>query len=140
MKPTCRARHSVSLLLDMWVISSPSTVILPADGTSSPPSRFSSVVLPEPLGPMKATKSPVYSNHARSRPTLLMSLDFLPVPQIFRPLHHNCRSGLYACQHGHVRSVVHSQLYRSPFHLAVPHEKHERRVSLGPHGALGNES
>ncbi|OLD37219.1 MAG: hypothetical protein AUI57_11715 [Candidatus Rokubacteria bacterium 13_1_40CM_2_68_8] len=44
--------------VDIRVISSPATVTLPADGTSSPPRRFSSVVLPEPLGPMNATKSP----------------------------------------------------------------------------------
>src|SRR2546430_6583009 len=47
-KPTWRARHSVSLLRDMCVISSPATVMFPAEGTSSPPSRFSNVVLPEP--------------------------------------------------------------------------------------------
>ena len=56
MNPTWRARHSVSLLPDMCVISSPSTVMLPADGTSRPPSKFSRVVLPEPLGPMNADK------------------------------------------------------------------------------------
>jgi hypothetical protein len=33
------------------VISSPATVMLPELGTSSPPSRFKSVVLPEPDGP-----------------------------------------------------------------------------------------
>src|ERR1700752_3448751 len=54
-----RARHCVSLLADMCVISSPATVMLPCVGTSKPPSRLSSVVLPEPLGPMKATKSPL---------------------------------------------------------------------------------
>src|SRR5215510_8796256 len=42
----------------MRVISSPATVTLPSDGTSSPPSRFSKVVLPEPLGPMNAMNSP----------------------------------------------------------------------------------
>src|SRR5215472_7526063 len=58
MKPTWRARHSVSLPRDMCVISSRATVMLPAEGTAKPPRRLSSVVLPEPLGPMKATNSP----------------------------------------------------------------------------------
>src|ERR1035438_1373081 len=58
MKPTWRALHCVSLPEDMCVISSPATEMVPADGTSSPPSKFSNVVLPDPLGPMNATKSP----------------------------------------------------------------------------------
>src|SRR5690349_18802930 len=36
----------------------PSTTIVPAVGVSRPPIRLSSVVLPEPDGPMSATKSP----------------------------------------------------------------------------------
>ena len=56
--PTWRARHVVSLRADIRVISSPATVTLPSEGTSSPPSKFSSVVLPEPLGPMNAMNSP----------------------------------------------------------------------------------
>src|SRR5919198_1042437 len=36
----------------------PSTTIVPAVGVSSPPMRLSSVVLPDPDGPMSATKSP----------------------------------------------------------------------------------
>src|SRR5688572_16905137 len=35
----------------------PSTVIVPAVGGSRPPMRFRRVVLPEPDGPMRATKS-----------------------------------------------------------------------------------
>jgi hypothetical protein len=38
--------------------SAPSTTTLPPVGWSSPPARFSSVDLPEPLGPMTATSSP----------------------------------------------------------------------------------
>ena len=41
------------------MISSPATVMVPRVGTSKPPSKFSSVVFPEPLGPMNATKSPL---------------------------------------------------------------------------------
>ena len=59
MKPTWRARQAVSFARLSRLISSPATVMLPALGTSSPPSRLRSVVLPEPLGPMKATKSPL---------------------------------------------------------------------------------
>src|SRR5262249_15456901 len=55
---TWRARHAVSLAPDIRVISSPATVTLPSEGTSRPPSKLSKVVLPEPLGPMNATKSP----------------------------------------------------------------------------------
>ena len=59
MNPTCRARQAVSFARLSRLISSPATVMLPALGTSRPPSRLRSVVLPEPLGPMKATKSPL---------------------------------------------------------------------------------
>ena len=59
MKPTWRARQAVSFARLRRLISSPATVMLPAVGTSSPPIRLSSVVLPEPLGPMKATNSPL---------------------------------------------------------------------------------
>src|SRR5207249_4594916 len=40
--PTWRARHAVSSRADIRVISSPATVTLPPDGTSSPPNKFSS--------------------------------------------------------------------------------------------------
>jgi hypothetical protein len=58
----------------MRVISSPATVTLPAEGRSSPPSRFSSVVLPDPLGPMKATKSPASTSRFRPWSTWISSL------------------------------------------------------------------
>ncbi len=57
-KPTWRALQAVSLWAERAVISSPDTATLPVVGRSSPPSRFRSVVLPEPEGPMKATNSP----------------------------------------------------------------------------------
>ena len=59
MNPTWRARQAVSFARLSRLISSPATVMLPELGTSSPPIRLRSVVLPEPLGPMKATKSPL---------------------------------------------------------------------------------
>src|SRR5271170_2134787 len=85
MKPTWRARHCVSLPLDMCVISSPATVMLPWEGTSSPPSKLSSVVLPEPLGPMKATNSPASTSRFNPRNTSISSpprLYFLSSPRI----------------------------------------------------------
>src|SRR3990172_9092659 len=72
--PTWRARQAVSLRPDMWVISSPATVMLPALGTSSPPSRLRSVVLPEPEGPMKATNSPLSTSRFRPWSTSISSL------------------------------------------------------------------
>src|SRR5262245_9734974 len=42
-------------------------MIRPADGRSTPPSRLSSVVFPQPLGPMIATASPVRTSHVFSR-------------------------------------------------------------------------
>ena len=49
----------------MCVISSPATVMLPRVGTSSPPSKFNNVVLPEPLGPMNAMNSPFSTSRFR---------------------------------------------------------------------------
>src|SRR5262245_43279196 len=57
----------------MRVISSPATVTLPSDGTSSPPSRFSRVVLPEPLGPMNAMNSPASTSRLRPWSTWISS-------------------------------------------------------------------
>src|ERR1700682_1877537 len=73
MKPTWRALQAVSLLADMCVISSPDTEIVPAEGTSSPPSKFSNVVLPDPLGPMNATKSPLSTSRFRPWRTWISS-------------------------------------------------------------------
>ena len=74
MKPTCRARQAVSLFADMWVISSPATVMLPEVGRSSPPRRLRSVVFPEPLGPMNATNSPLSTSRFSPWRTWISSL------------------------------------------------------------------
>src|SRR2546428_677565 len=52
----------------------PATVMLPALGTAGPPSRFRSVVLPEPLGPMKARKSPLSTSRFSPCRTWISSL------------------------------------------------------------------
>src|SRR5580700_4510849 len=85
MNPTCLARHSVNLLPDIFVISSPATVILPCVGTSNPPSKFSSVVLPDPLGPINATNSPWSTSRFSPRSTSISSPPrryFLSSPRI----------------------------------------------------------
>ena len=59
MKPSARLRtapRSASLRL---AIGAPWMSTSPADGASSPPSRCSSVLLPEPDAPTIATRSPV---------------------------------------------------------------------------------
>src|ERR1041385_528501 len=73
MNPPCRARHCVTRLRDVCVVWSPAGVVLPAEGTSSPPSRFSSVVLPEPLGPIKATNSPASTSRFKACSTCICS-------------------------------------------------------------------
>src|ERR1051326_508972 len=58
----------------MLVISSPATEIVPEAGRSSPPSKFKSVVLPEPLGPMNATNSPASTSRFSPCKTWISSL------------------------------------------------------------------
>ncbi len=58
MNPTLRLRHLASAPSDSWPTSVPATITLPDVGRSMPAIRFSSVVLPEPDGPMSATNSP----------------------------------------------------------------------------------
>src|ERR1700674_5551505 len=106
MKPTWRALQVVSSLADICVISSPDTEIVPAEGTSNPPSKFSNVVLPDPLGPMNATKSPLSTSRFRpwrtcisspprvyflSRPRTWTKLAELPLPSTLTML----RSSLF---------------------------------------------
>ena len=65
-KPKRRRRRSDSTRSDMVVISSPSSVIDPELGRSTPARQCRSVVLPEPEGPMIATCVPCGS--VRSTP------------------------------------------------------------------------
>src|SRR5262245_3943458 len=58
MNPMWRARHAASARSDRLVVSVSPTRIDPLDGRSMPASRFSSVDLPEPDGPIKPRYSP----------------------------------------------------------------------------------
>ena len=60
-----RARHAESLPPDSLSMRSPATSIDPSVGVSRPPIRFSSVVLPEPEGPMSARNSPAATSRFR---------------------------------------------------------------------------
>src|SRR5260370_37237792 len=55
------------LLAGRRMMSAPATVIWPTSASSSPPSRRSVVVLPQPDGPSKATSSPAWT--VRSSPS-----------------------------------------------------------------------
>jgi hypothetical protein len=57
-KPMCRARQRDSFAPRRLLIVSPPMSMVPSEGASSPPSRLSSVVLPDPEGPISARKSP----------------------------------------------------------------------------------
>src|SRR3954468_6320724 len=58
MKPMCRARQAASARSDRLLISVSPILIDPRVGRSIPASRFSSVDLPEPDGPINPMKSP----------------------------------------------------------------------------------
>src|SRR5690348_17059729 len=142
MKPTCRARHSVSLPADKCVISSPATLMVPRVGTSSPPSRFSSVVLPEPLGPMKATNSPFSTSRLSPCRTSISSLPrryFLSSPRTWmrllpspRPSTRTMPSPLSLHLHG--RAIA--QSFESPYHdLLAAGEAREDLLVVAPRAA-----
>src|SRR6185295_2383607 len=58
MNPTCRARHAASARSDRLLVSVSPVRIDQRDGRSMPASRFSSVDLPEPDGPISPRYSP----------------------------------------------------------------------------------
>jgi hypothetical protein len=66
-KPTFSRRYFSSARSAAPTSSSPSTTTLPPVGRSTPPSRLSSVVLPQPLGPMMATAWPGSTDQSRPR-------------------------------------------------------------------------
>ena len=57
-RPMCRRRIRASSSSLRPVTGSPATVMSPSSGVSSPATRFSSVDLPQPEGPIRATNSP----------------------------------------------------------------------------------
>src|SRR4030095_3131185 len=66
MKPSARLRTSPRCAPLRVLSATPSTLTSPAVGVSSPPSRCSSVLLPEPDAPTIAMRSPAFT--ARSTP------------------------------------------------------------------------
>ncbi len=83
MKPSDRARNAASPLSDRLSTRLPSNTIWPLVGRSTPPKRFSSVVLPEPDGPMMARNAPrsiVMSSRSKIGTAALPRLYDLPTP------------------------------------------------------------
>src|SRR5579859_1415108 len=74
MKPTLRLRHSANRDPDNRSSRSPATMTSPAEGLSNPPNRLSSVVLPEPDGPMIAANSPRAMVKSMALRTAMLSL------------------------------------------------------------------
>ncbi len=62
MKPMFRERHFESCAPRSFAMSVSPIRMLPRVGWSMPPRRLSSVVLPEPDGPMSATYSPAFTS------------------------------------------------------------------------------
>src|SRR5688572_6869522 len=65
-KPIVRARHAASCPGLIALTSSPATRTVPRVGLSSPATRFSSVDLPDPEGPISAVKLPSSKSIERS--------------------------------------------------------------------------
>jgi hypothetical protein len=57
MKPTCAARQSASSPSRSCAMFTPPISMVPPVGWSMPAIRFSKVLLPEPLGPIRAMNS-----------------------------------------------------------------------------------
>src|SRR5688572_25113376 len=74
MKPMLRVRQLVSWPSLIREMSASPTTMSPDDGASSPAIRLSSVVLPDPDGPMRATYSPGWTSRLRSCRTSIFSL------------------------------------------------------------------
>src|SRR5262249_22578615 len=73
MKPTLRVRQRASWLSDISEIIWLSTTMLPLVGWSRPAIRFSSVVLPEPDGPISVMNSAAPTSRFRACKTLISS-------------------------------------------------------------------
>jgi hypothetical protein len=69
----CRARHAASLWSDNSSTRSPAMLTEPLVGRSSPPMRFSNVLLPEPDGPISARNSPAGTFKCKSFSTWISS-------------------------------------------------------------------
>src|SRR5262245_50763243 len=91
MKPILAARKRASSPSDILSMRCPATWISPASGRSMPPSRLSSVVLPEPDGPITATKSP--RGMPRSRRSKIAIASWPLVKPLHRPARRTIVSG-----------------------------------------------
>src|SRR5215470_11206888 len=85
--------------------------IFPVVGRSTPPSRLSSVVFPQPLGPMIATASPVRTCHELSRSAWTSSAAvqyclLTPVTVTLTPLFLNTRPSALCPLHRPVCSIA----------------------------------
>ena len=58
MNPTLTARHAPGRVSERVEMSTPPMMTVPLSALSMPAMRFSSVLLPEPDGPMSARNSP----------------------------------------------------------------------------------
>src|SRR6516165_6525971 len=76
MKPILAARQRESSPSRSRSMRAPATWISPASGRSIPPTRLSSVVLPDPEGPITATKSACGIARSRRSKTAIVSLPF----------------------------------------------------------------
>src|SRR3954451_2657397 len=83
MKPMWDARQRASSPSDIRSILTPPTSISPASARSMPPSRLSKVVLPDPDGPITATKSP--RGIARLRWSKMVMVSLPLVNRLHRP-------------------------------------------------------
>src|SRR3989442_10260021 len=106
----------------MTLRSCPSIRIFPVVGRSTPPSRLSSVVLPQPLGPMMATASPFFTSHVLSRSACTSSAAIL-----YRLLTLSTRTSTPLC------SNILLSLSRGPNFFSLAAGPHPRRaLSLTP--------
>jgi hypothetical protein len=74
MKPTLAARQRASSPSDKPSMRAPATRISPPSGRSMPPTRLSKVVLPDPDGPITATKSRSGIDRSSCSNTAIVSL------------------------------------------------------------------
>src|SRR5579883_1855029 len=73
MKPMLRVRHEASCASDILETSAPPIHNSPVSGRSKPAMRLSSVVLPEPDGPMMPRNSPSPTSRLRCWRTVIVS-------------------------------------------------------------------
>ena len=147
--PMCRARHADSLPPDSLSMRSPATVIDPSLGVSSPPIRFSSVVLPEPDGPISDEVVPFrdievdaledvdalaaalkhlveIANRDESIRHRYCTFTLSPSLSVARAVHDDPFARTHAGQHFHLIAVLEADADRAPLDAIVFHDEHDR--------------